>query len=151
MNLVSRRTASEAEGGDLLELLRAAGQMIRWRRETALESIMGAVGGAVTKHPFAFVDDVESGVLTGLRHLIAETDVRKKNSGGIYRNTGFEDVARKLLLRRAAARLSYELFEHYRAVGDVIPEPIRTWEAVCRSEDEFLEIRNQWLAPQSRT
>ena len=151
MNLVSRRTASESEGGDLLELLRAAGQMIRWRRETALESTMGAVGEAVTKHPFAFVDDVESGVLTGLRHLIAETDVRKKNRGGIYRNTGFEDVARKLLLRRAAARLSYELFEHYRAVGDVIPEPIRTWEAVCRSEDEFLEIRNQWLAPQSRT
>ena len=151
MNLVSRRTASESEGGDLLELLRAAGQMIRWRRETALESTMGAVGEAVTKHPFAFVDDVESGVLTGLRHLIAETDVRKKNRGGIYRNTGFEDVARKLWLRWAAARLSYKLFEHYRAVGDVIPEPIRTWEAVCRSEDEFLEIRNQWLAPQSRT
>ena len=75
MNLVSRRTASEAERGDLLELLRAAGQMIRWRRETALETTMGAVGWVVTKHPFAFVDDVESGVLTGLRHLIAETDV----------------------------------------------------------------------------
>ena len=151
MNLVSRRTASEAEGGDLLELLRAAGQMIRWRRETALETTMGAVGGVVTKHPFAFVDDVESGVLTGLRHLMAETDVSKKNNGGIYRNTGFEDVARKLLLRRSAARLSYKLFEHYRAVGDVIPEPIEAWEAVCRSEDEFLEIKNQWLAPQSRT
>ena len=151
MDLVSRRAASETENEDVMELLRAAGQMIRWRRETALESTMGAVREAVTKHPFAFVDDVESGVLTGLRHLIAETDVRKKNRGGIYRNTGFEDVARKLLLRRAAARLSYELFEHYRAVGDVIPEPIRTWEAICRSEEEFLEIRNQWLAPQSRT
>ena len=151
MDLVSRRAASETENEDVMELLRAAGQMIRWRRETALGTTMHVVGDVVTKHPLAYVDDVESGVLTGLRHLIAETDVRKKNRGGIYRNTGFEDVARKLWLRRAAARLSYELFEHYRAVGDVIPEPIRTWEAVCRSEDEFLEIRNQWLAPQSRT
>ena len=151
MNLVSRRTASESEGGDLLELLRAAGQMIRWRRETALETTMGAVGWVVTKHPFAFVDAVESGVLTGLRHLIAETDVGMKNSDGIHKTAGVQDVSRKLLLRRAAARLSYRLFKHYRAVGDVIPEQIAVWEAVCQSEDEFLEIRNQWLSPQSRT
>ena len=82
---------------------------------------MGAVGEVVTKHPWAFVDDVESDVLTGLRHLIAETDVGIKKSGGIHRNTGVEDVPRKLLLRRAAARLSYRLFKRYRTVGDVDP------------------------------
>ena len=144
MDLISRRAAPEAEGEDLLELLRAAGQMIRWRRETALETTMGAVGQVVTKHPWAFVDDVESGVLTGLRHLIAETDVGMKNSDGIHRNAGVEDVSRKLSLRRAAARLSYRLFKHYRTVGDVIPEQIAAWKAICKSEDEFLEIRNQW-------
>ena len=74
MNLVSRRTASESEGGDLLELLRAAGQMIRWRRETALESTMGAVGEAVTKHPFAFVDDVESGALPFIERQTGRED-----------------------------------------------------------------------------
>ncbi len=74
-----------------------------------------------------------------------------KNSDGIHKTAGVQDVSRKLLLRRAAARLSYRLFKHYRAVGDVIPEQIAVWEAVCQSEDEFLEIRNQWLTPQSRT
>ena len=109
---------------------------------------MGTVGEIVAKHPWAFADDVESDVLTGLRHLIAETDVGIENSDGIHSNTGDGDVSRKLLLRRAAARLSYRLFKHYRTVGDMIPEQIATWEAVCKSEDEFLEIRNQWLTPE---
>ena len=141
MDLVSRRAASEAEGEDLLVLLRAAGQMIRWRRETALGATMGAVGEVVTMHPWAFADDIESGVLTGLRHLIAETDVGMKNSVGIHRSAGVEDVSRKLLLRQAAAKLSYRLFKHYRTVGDEIPEQIAAWEAVCESDVEFLEIR----------
>ena len=149
MDLVSRRTESESDGDDLMQLLRAAGQMIRWRRDTALWATMNAVGDIVSKHPWAFVDDVENGVLTGLGHLMTETVVGMENGGGIHRNTGFDDVSRKLLVRRAAARLSYRLFEHYRSVGDAVPETIRAWEAVCRSEDEFLEIRNQWLAPQS--
>ena len=151
MDLVSRGVASETESEDVMELLRAAGQMIRWRSETALGTTMNVVGDVVTKHPLAFVDDVESGVLTGLRHLIAETDVGMKNSDGIHRSAGVEDVSRKLLLRRSAARLSYRLFKHYRTAGDVIPEQIAAWEAVCESEDEFLEIRNQWLTPEGRT
>ena len=147
MDLVSRRTPSESEGGDLLELLRAAVQMIRWRCETALGATMGMVGEVVAKHPWAFVDDVERDVLTGLRHLIAETDVRMGDDDGIHRKTGVEEMSRKLVLRRAAARLAYKLFRHYRAVDDVIPEQIAAWQAACESEDEFPEIGNQWLTP----
>ena len=149
MHLVSDRTGSESEGEDLMQLLCAAGQMIHWRRDTALTATMNAVGDVVNKQPWTFIDDVENGVLTGLGHLMTETVVGMENGGGIHRNAGFEDVSRKLLVRRAAARFSYRLFEHYRSVGDAVPETIRAWEAVCRSEDEFLEIRNQWLAPQS--
>ena len=149
MDVVSRQTAAETEGGDLLQLLRPVSQMIRWRRETALGMTMDAMGTVVNQHPWAFVDCVESGVLTGLSHLIAETAIGMESDGGVHGNTGFEDVPRRLMVRRAAARLSYRLFEHYRSVGDAVPETIRAWEAVCRSEDEFLEIRNQWPAPQS--
>ncbi len=149
MELVSHRTGLESDGDDLMQLLRAAGQMIRWRRDTALWVTMNAVGDVVSKNPGAFIDDVENGVLTGLQHLMTETVVVMENGGGIHRNAGIEDVSRKLLVRRAAARLSYRLFEHYRSVGDPVPETIRAWAGVCRSEDEFLEIRNQWLAPQS--
>ena len=150
-DLISCQATSESEGKDLLELLRTAVRMIRWRRETALDVTMDVVGRVVTKHPWAFVDDVESEVLMGLRCLIAETDVGTKDGNGIRTNTGVENVSRKLLLRRAAARLSYRLFKHYRTVGEVIPEQVATWEAVCRSEDEFVEIRNQWLTPAGRT
>lgn len=151
MDLISHRATSESEGKELLELLRAAVQMIRWRRETALVATMGVVGEVVARHPWVFKDDVESEVLKGLGCLIAETDVGKKDGNGIHRNTGVEDVSRKLLLRWAAATLSYRLFGHYETVGDVIPEQIVAWEAVCRSEDEFQEIRNQWLTPTGRT
>ncbi len=147
--LVSDRTGSESDGEDLIQLLRAVGQMIRWRRATALWMTMEVVGNVVKKHTWAFVDDVENGVLTGLKHLVTETVVEGKNEGGIQANTGSEDVSWKLLVRRASARLSYRLFEHYRSVGEAVPEIIRAWETVCRSEDEFWEIRNQWLAPQS--
>ena len=148
MDLVSDQTGSESDGDDLVQLLCMAGQMIRWRRDTALWVTMKAVGDVVSKYPWAFVDDVENGVLTGLGHLRTETVVRMDNGEGIHGNADFEDVSRKLLVRCAAARLSYRLFEHYRSVGAATPETITAWEAVCRSEDEFLEIRNQWLSPQ---
>ena len=110
---------------------------------------MNTVGEVVSRHPWAFIDEVENGVLMGLGHIMTETVVGMESDRRIYENAGFEDVSRKLLVRRAAARFSYRLFSHYRSIGDAVPETIRAWEAVCRSEDEFWEIRNQWLAPQS--
>ena len=147
MVLVSRRTASESEGEDLMQLLRVASQMIRWRRDTALGATMNTVGEVVTRHPWAFDDDVENAVLMGLEHLVIETVVGTENGGDIHPTLDSEGVSRKLLVRQAAARLSYRLFKHYRSVGQAVPQTIWAWEAVCQSEDEFWEIRNQWLAP----
>ena len=57
-----------------------------------------------------------------------------------------QDISRRLLVRRAAARLARRLLEHYRARGAAIPQAVEVWEKVCGSDREFLEIKNEWLA-----
>ena len=130
-----------------MHLLRGAGQMIRWRRGTALWATLGAVRDVVKRHPWTFVDDVEHHVLAGLGRLIIESSVGEDSDAGVDVQRGLEDVSTKLIVRRAAARLAYRLFEHYRARGNATPETIEAWEEVCRSDSEFLDIRNEWLAP----
>ena len=146
MDMIAHRAGSESDRGDLMELLRAAGEMIRWRRETALWATLKAVGSVVNEHPGAFVEDVESGVLIGLDHLVTETAVSGGRDAGINKNGLVHDLATKLVIRRAAVNLAHRLFEHYRARGRAIPKTIEAWQAVCRSDDEFMEIRNEWLA-----
>ena len=147
MDLVSHYQASQSENGDLMQLLRAASQMIRWRRETALWATLGAVGDVVDKHPWTFVDDVERSVLTGLGHLVIETAVGGTNGAGTDGNRNLQEISKKLIVRRAAAQLAYRLFENYRARGVAIPETIDAWKNVCRSDSEFMEVKNTWLAP----
>ena len=69
-----------------MKLLKAASEMIRWRRETALWATLKAVGNVVNEHPGAFVDDIESGVLIGLGHLVTETAVSGGRDAGIKKN-----------------------------------------------------------------
>ena len=85
-------------------------------------------------------------MLTGLGQLIHETVVGINVAAGLQEGGGFQRVSRKLLMRQRSARLAYRLYEHYRALGEGFPEAIAAWEAVCGSDDEFLDIKNQWLA-----
>ena len=146
MDIVSRHRASESDRDHLMQLLRAAAQMIRWRCVTALWATLDAVGDVVDEHPWAFVGDIASWVLTGLGRLGVETAVGGKHGAGNGASRGSQDVSQRLVVRRAAARLAYRLFTHYQAQGKAIPETIGMWESVCRSEDEFLDIKNEWLA-----
>ena len=147
MDLVSHYRTSESDSGDLMRLLRAAGQMIRWRRDTALCATLGAAGDVVDKHPWTFVDDIESSVLTGLGHLVIETAVGRRNDAGTGVRRSLQDISKKLIVRQAAAQLAYRLFENYQARDVAIPENIDAWKDVCRSDSEFMEIKNKWLAP----
>ncbi len=106
MGIVSRHRASESDNGHLMQLLRPASQMIRWRRETALWATFDAVGDVVDEHPWTFVGDVESGVLTGLGRLVVETAVGRKDGAGADASGGFQDMSRRLVVRRTAARLA---------------------------------------------
>ncbi len=149
MDIVSQQAVSESTKGDLMRLLGAAGGMIRWRPDTALEATLKAVGDVVKKHPETFAAGVERDVLTGLGYLVTETAVGA-TSGRDSDGSGRQDVSRRLIVRRAAAGLARRLYEHYGRGGRAIPDIIGAWEKVCRSDSEFVEIKTEWLAPRKR-
>ena len=144
MAMLSRHLVTEADREDVLRLLHGASQMIRWRRNTALPAVLGTLGNVVNKHPWALRGDVEKGVLAGLGRLVTETAICGGNGTASKQNGIFHDVSTQLAVRRAAARLAYTLFEHYRAQGDAAPGPIGDWRSVCLSDREFQDVRNEW-------
>ena len=96
-------------------------------------------------HPWTFAADIERSVLEGLHHLIEETAIDPPSGLRLYADDG-GDVATKLMVRRAAAGLAYALSNHYQQCGAPAPAVIEEWAAICRSDDEFAEVRNQWMA-----
>ena len=116
MEMVSLRSGSGSDRDDLVRLLVAVSQMVRWRRATALWVTLGAVRDVVGRHPWAFAGDVERSVLAGLGSLVAETAVGGQERGSIGPERDY-DVSVKLVVRRAAAKLSYKLLEHYPRSG----------------------------------
>ena len=147
MDLVSQRpNAAEA---DVVRLLRGASQMISWRRETeAWAATINIAGSVLKRHPGLLVGDVERWVLVGLERVEGQTVVSGKSSGKVDNDAmpaERADVMTKLFVRRAAARLAFRLFGHYRGLRESSPEAVKTWERICGSDEEFAEVRNQWV------
>ena len=131
---------------DLLRILGVTSQVLRWRREQGLPLAINTVAGITKMHPWTFAADIERSVLEGLHHLIEETAIHPPSGLHLYADDGRE-VATKLMVRRAAAGLAYTLSNHYQQCGAPAPAVIGEWAAICRSDDEFAEVRNQWMAP----
>ena len=85
-------------------------------------------------------------VLLRLRGLIHDTALHRSGIPRLNGSQSRKEIAAKLLIRQEAAALAYRLFELYRKRGEAIPEPVVEWEKVCRSEEEFAEIRRQWIS-----
>ena len=130
---------------DFLRILGVASQVVRWRREHGLPIAINTLAGIAKMYPWAFAADIESSVLEGLHHLVEETAIHAPSSAHLYADDGPE-VATKLMVRRAAAGLAYTLSNHYHQCGGPAPAVIEGWAAICRSDDEFAEVRNQWIA-----
>ena len=140
-------TAAETRAkSDLLRILGVTSQVLRWRREQGLTLAINTVAGITEMHPWTFAADIERSVLEGLHHLIEETAIHPPSGLRLYADDG-GDVATKLMVRRAAAGLAYTLSNHYQQCGAPAPAVIGEWAAICRSDDEFAEVRNQWMAP----
>ena len=144
-DMVSHRSGQESGREALVRLVVGVGQMVCWRRATALWVTLDAVAEIVSRHPWIFSEDVERLVLAGLAPLVTETAIAGEDREGVDPQGENHDVSRKLIVRRAAARLAYRLFEHYRTQDYTMPEAIEAWRTVCESSAEFLEIRNEWL------
>ena len=143
--LTADTEAPDAERDGLTELLRAASQKVLWRNGVVPSATINTVADVVERHPWAFAGEVERSVLVGLARLVCGTAIQV--TGGVRNKMdgAGQDVWMKLLVRRAAARLAYKLFERYRDRGDAIPKEIAAWKDVCQSDDEFAEVRNQWI------
>lgn len=112
-------------------------QIIKWRRKTGLVSTLDRVYCLIKEQRISFTDELEVFILNGLAKLANET------------NLAFDfaemDFAEKLEIRKSAARLAYVIFANYSTQSKTIPDSIKVWKEICRSVEEFAEIRNQWL------
>ena len=150
IQVLSERLTADTEAPDaakhgLTGLLRAASQKVLWRNGVVPSATINTVADVVERHPWTFAGEVERSVLVGLARLDCGTAIQV--TGGVREKMdgAGRDVWMKLLIRRAAARLAYKLFERYRERGGTIPKEIAAWKDVCQSDDEFAEVRNQWI------
>ena len=140
-------TAAEPRSkSDLMRVLGITSQVLRWRRQQGLPLAINTVAGVTRMHPWTFAGDIERSALEGLHHLIDETAIPSPSILHPHADDGWA-VATKLMVRRAAAGLAYTLSNHYQEGEAPAPAVIGKWAAICRSDDEFAEVRNQWLSP----
>lgn len=89
----------------------------------------------VTHSQHHFNSTLEEATLFSLEKLLIETGTP---------NMSFP-IDEALTIRMLAASLAFRLFLYYQNKGEAAPETILKWRAVCRSPEEFIEIRNSWI------
>ena len=137
---------AKRESDTLKRLLYVVGNVIRWRNGDSLAVAIRTMGNLVEMHPGGFDDEIERMVLSRLRDLIDDTALHSPGAPRLNGDQSRKEVAEKLLIRQEAAALAYRLFELYEKRGIAIPDPIVEWENICLSEEEFAEIRRQWIS-----
>ena len=129
------RTEMKAGNKELTRFLNILGEMVRWQKGTFLAATLDTILGLLRQYDWAFSDELERATLVSLHRITSNTTI----------DAEAPDVSERLEIRQWAARLAYELFEHYTKRGDSIPDVIKEWETICQSENEFAEVRNQWI------
>ena len=149
-----RRDGELEDDDDIVKRFMAVvANAIRWLSAEPLVHAIQAMRRLVERHPSAFVDECERAVLERLDGLVRDTTVgRGRNEHQGEGATSWDasetrkEVAIRLLIRREGAALAYRLFRLYRRRNTRIPEGIKEWERICRSEEEFAEIRREWMS-----
>ena len=143
----------EDEDDTVKRFMAVVAEAIRWLASRALVHAIQTMGVLVERHPWAFVGESERSVLVRLDGLVRDTTVgshraERQGEGSVRRDaseTG-DEVATRLLIRRESAALAHRLFKLYRWRDTPIPRAIWEWERICRSEEEFSEIRREWVS-----
>jgi len=124
----------ESEISKLLNLL---GQKIKWRNKTGLVSALNTATMLIREELGLFTEELDDSVLKGLRKIADETKFEIEITD-LYFN-------KKLELRRSAACLAYTIYQKYSNQNKKLPDVIQVWRNICQSENEFAEIRNEWI------
>lgn len=125
----------------LQHLVDLLGHMVFLRRNTVLPDTIKVAREIVKVKPSLISGRFEKSVLMGLENIAQDTAMDSKNP----------DFLKALFIRESAAGLAYELFRFYSERKKAVPDTIKKWQAVCRSDAEFSEIRNQWIAEDQET
>ena len=133
--VIAERSESETDKNDFSRILHVLAQMVRWQKNTGLPSALYTITELTKKFPWVFTEEFERLTLIGLRSIARDTT---PNVDGV-------DFADLLEIRRAAAGLAYNLFEHYTKQDNPVPDVITEWKVICRSDNEFAEVKNQWI------
>ena len=144
--LLERSTAfgcdlNDSESADLLTYV---AQKLYWCRRPGLPGACDVIRSVVNQSPGLFNHELERMILGGLRHINCETATESPSVDYPVSELDKMGFANQLIIRKWGARLAFALFEYYGSNECSIPAVISEWEAVCSSEAEFAEIRNEW-------
>ncbi|MFI4912503.1 MAG: transposase [Sedimentisphaeraceae bacterium JB056] len=121
-------------------LVKHISQMVYWRCKTELPNTLLTCVNLIRKYPEFCVDEIEQKLLSGLQQIANET---QKDS------TEYA-TGEKINIRKKSAGLAYGLCKLYEDRGEDIPCEIEIWKKICKSENEFAEIRNEWIEKRER-
>lgn len=116
-------------------LLGMLGQKVLWRKQASLSYALKMVNAIVEKYPVFYSGDLEKSVLGGLKNIALDM---------IQDKVGWE-FSEMLSIKQHSAGLAWRLFRLYSTQDKSIPVSIIKWKEICHSDNEFAEIRNQWI------
>ena len=128
-----KRTEAKTDNKELTRVLNMLSEMVRWQKGIYLASTLNTILSLLRQYDWAFSDELERATLTSLHRIAINTAMDVEGT----------DISERLLVRCSAARLAYEL--SYTKRINPIPDVIKEWETICQSENEFAEVRNQWI------
>lgn len=109
---------------------------IKWKDNFRLILSMSIVTRIIRDLPDLLPKEMVDDILVGLDGVINEAPL------GIQEALlNFSD---KLDQHYVAASLAYTLFKYIENKGELIPDVLTRWKAICLDINEFAEIRNQW-------
>lgn len=121
---------------EFLMILNTLGQMVRFQKGPCLPSVIKTIALLVNSHPWTYCGEFERLTLVGLDNIGRSTVISADS----------QEVSDMLSIRQHAASFAYELSNFYIKQGTALPQVVLDWKSVCASEDEFAEIRNQWIS-----
>ncbi len=112
-------------------------EMVYWR---VFPHVIAALGNI--SYLINMVDKFELGqvldrLIVGLNYLRYETESERSNQ-----SRKFSDL---LHAREQAAELAFSIYKKLKIEQKQVPQEIMKWKEVCSSNEEFVEVKNQWL------
>lgn len=130
----------------LNDVLDKAIQMLYWRREKGLPLAINTIADTIQVHPWVLEGNMGR-ILSGLDYLIEETAIPRPQRSSSQTGRNSMEVDIKLRVRQAAVHLAHVLYKHHTKQEKPIADVIMKWEALCRSDDEFADIKSGWTSP----